>query len=104
MFVLLPTDGIHAKYFKLRSFISLIIFYAIIYTLFDSSHFNETITNPFNFNMTDLQEIFTKFISKLYTSVIIQSTVGFGDIVPRSSVMKIIISTQALSTLIIALI
>lgn len=41
------------------------------------------------------------FIDRLYFSVIIQSTVGFGDVVPASRRVRIIATLQALSTLLI---
>lgn len=41
------------------------------------------------------------FIDRLYFSVITQSTVGFGDVVPASRRVRIIATLQALSTLLI---
>lgn len=80
---------------KLKIIILSIIFYSFIYSLFNDYHFSD-------------KDIFSKhhmghISSRIYMSIIIQSSVGLDNIFPTTNTMRYIIASQALSTLIIAI-
>ena len=80
---------------KLNLIFASIIFYTIIYYLFDDHHFSDEET--FSKNKQE------RITSRIYISTIIQSAIGLGHVFPTSNTMRCIISSQALTTLIIAL-
>lgn len=106
MFILIPFLKRNNKYFKIYVLFILLIFYSIIYAFLPDLHLKhiskEQNTHTFikkknGFNIKNI-------IYYFYVSVIIQSTVGLGDIIPTTSLSKLIVSTQALTTLITVLI
>ena len=64
-----------------------ILFYTIILSFFDRKHFN---------GINDIEKsIITKVVNRFYLTTTTFSTVGYGDINPKSTVAKsIIISLQ----------
>jgi hypothetical protein len=106
MFILIPFLKRNNKYFKIYVLFSLIIFYSIVYDFLPDSHFKSVFEKKKYHNIFTDNKYFDvkRYIYRFYTSVIVQSTVGFGDVVPISTLSQLIMSTQALSTLITALI
>ena len=80
---------------KIKLILFFIIFYSFIYLFFADHHFSDQ--DNFSKNMKE------HITSRIYISVIIQSEIGLGHVFPTSNIMRIIISSQALISLIIAL-
>lgn len=106
MFILIPFLKRNNIYFKIYVLLSLIIFYSIIYDFLPNSHFKSVFVTKTTHNIFTDNKYFNikKYIYRFYTSIIVQSTVGFGDVIPISTLSQLIMSTQALTTLITALI
>lgn len=68
-------------------FISVFV-YAIIYSCLDKEDFSGNIDKP------DL-------LNGLYLSSVVQSSIGFGDVYPVSTRAKILVTSQALVTLLL---
>ena len=86
----------YTPYTKLIVILGSIIFYTIIYVIFDDYHFNHRREPK---KKTKLEYLTTR----LYDSIIIQPAVGIGNVDPTTNIMRAIISSQAIITLIIGL-
>jgi hypothetical protein len=105
MFILLPFIKRSDPYFKIYVLFSLIIFYSFIYDYIPNLHFkniarndNDNIIKKDSTNST--KKYIKRYIYYFYISVIIQSTVGLGDIIPITLLSQLLISTQALTSVI----
>lgn len=91
MFRLTPTLKLHL----LTIIIIVSIFtFALIYHFLDSFTETEQFTNTQSKN---------DFFEKLYFSVVVQSTAGFGDIYPKSGIARVLVMAQLLSTILVVL-
>ena len=75
-----------------------ILFFAMIYFFLATPrnmHFQKTTYNP--------RDLDIRFVDSLYFSLVTQSTVGYGSIVPISTISKVFASLQIFSTFIFVL-
>ena len=99
MFILIPFIKRKHKYFKIYVLLLLVIFYGIIYNFLPNFHFENTSHKKKNKNNNFFN--IKRFAHGMYTSIIIQSTVGLGDVVPITTLSQTVLATQAITTLII---
>lgn len=62
----------------------IIVVFTCIFTCFDNNHFN------YNGNMQPETDFIDRIIDRLYFTTITSSTIGYGDITPRTNITKII--------------
>jgi voltage-gated potassium channel len=62
----------------------IIVGFTCIFTCFDNSHFN------YNGNMQSETDFMDRIIDRLYFTTITSSTIGYGDITPRTNITKIL--------------
>lgn len=62
----------------------IIIGFTAIFSCFDNSHFN------YNGNMQPETNSTDRLIDRLYFTTITASTIGYGDITPRTNITKIL--------------
>ena len=86
------------NFFKIALTLITILVFGIIYTFFDESEFiyRDDTHNQF-------AKIKNIFFERLYFSIITQTTIGYGDIVPNSDATRFVVAIQALSTILIIL-
>ena len=75
------------KYNILKTYLTVLIFYSMIYYYMGETHFR-------------LRD--GSIVDSVYFSTTIMSTVGFGDIIPISDVGKMIVITHQITTIILA--
>ena len=83
--------GYQINYFKVIYTIISILFFSFIYMFFRDDEFGSLI----QFGDTFLD----KFIDRLYYSVVVQTTLGLGDIYPASRKLRMLTMLQAISTI-----
>lgn len=95
-------------YQKVIQFVTLVIIFAIIYYFFCAkSDFNMDLikkTKKKNHNDTYLDFLryeINLFSSFIYFSFVVQSTIGFGDITPKTFLSRVLVMLQVISSLII---
>lgn len=81
------------------------IIYIIIYLLILSCtyYFLDQYSSENIFFIRDSNEHKISFWEALYFTIITQSTIGYGDIVPKSSLTRFLVSFQALSTILLVI-
>lgn len=81
------------------------IIYIIIYLLILSCtyYFLDQYSSENIFFIKDSNEHKISFWEALYFTIITQSTIGYGDIVPKSSLTRFLVSFQALSTILLVI-
>ena len=95
---------LHHKFFIS---LTLILIFSFIYNMLDDHHFRGLAEidrkdgDKFEYTILHSEE-FTRYLNRLYLSIIVQSTVGFGDIFPDSNTMRLIMGTQAFTTICLA--
>ena len=92
--MLIPTNKL---YNKLLYSIVLTILFSFIYMIFDDDEFIINFDRHDNFDVLHHQ-----YFRRLYFSIITQTTVGFGDVIPNSNRCRLLVSIQSLSTLILS--
>ena len=84
--------------FKILLTFILIFFFAILYTIYDNKEFIYR-----DEKQEEFQKVENIFFERLFFSIITQSTIGYGAIVPNSNRARFTTGIQALSTIIIIL-
>ena len=81
------------------------IIYIIIYLLILSCvyYFLDQYSSENIFFIRDSNEHKISFWEAIYFTIITQSTIGFGDIVPKSPLTRFLVSFQALSTILLVI-
>lgn len=81
------------------------IIYIIIYLLILSCtyYFLDQYSSENIFFIRDSNEHKISFWEAIYFTIITQSTIGYGDIVPKSSLTRFLVSFQALSTILLVI-
>lgn len=81
------------------------IIYIIIYLLILSCiyYLIDLFSTENIFYIRDENETKITFWEAIYFTIITQSTIGYGDIVPKSVVTRILVTVQALSTIILVI-
>ncbi len=96
-----PTNDTYHVFPKFIIFCISIIIYSIIYTyFFRIEDFFDT-SKDLDKAKQDEGHLTYKYLQMFYFSAITQSTVGFGDIYPRSTYSKIVVVLQILSSFIL---
>ena len=89
-------DNFKNVYHKLLLFCLSIIIYSFVYYKFftkDDFIYDTHLKKP--------QKAYNKYFEMLYFSVINQSTVGFGDISPKSQMAKVVVMIQILTSFVL---
>ena len=81
------------------------IIYIIIYLVILSCayYFLDQYSSENIFFIRDSNEHKISFWEATYFTIITQSTIGYGDIVPKSSLTRFLVSFQALSTILLVI-
>lgn len=81
------------------------IIYIIIYLLILSCtyYFLDQYSSENIFLIRDSNQHKISFWEAIYFTIITQSTIGYGDIVPKSPLTRFLVSFQALSTIILVI-
>lgn len=81
------------------------LIYIIIYLLILSCiyYFLDYFSNQNIFLIRDENENKITFWEAVYFTIITQSTIGYGDIVPQSPITRLLVTFQALSTIILVI-
>ena len=81
------------------------IIYIIIYLFILSItyYFLDQYTSENIFIIRDSNENKISFWEAIYFTIITQSTIGYGDIIPKSSITRFLVSFQALSTILLVI-
>ena len=81
------------------------IIYIIVYLLILSCiyYFLDQYSSENIFFIRDSNENKISFWKAVYFTIITQSTIGYGDIVPKSSLTRFLVSFQALSTILLVI-
>ncbi len=99
--MLTPINSTYHVFPKFLIFIISIIIYSVIYTYyFRLEDFFDT-SLDIDKAKEDESNLTYKYLQMFYFSAITQSTVGFGDIYPRSVYSKIVVVLQILSSYIL---
>lgn len=85
--------------FKMKKFyytlISTVVF-SLIYMLFPDEDFIFS-----DEKRTKFERIHSRFLNRLYFSIMTQSTIGFGDVLPNSDMTRFVAGIQGLSTILL---
>ena len=75
------------------------VVFSIIYMFFEDHEFIFR-----DEDRSDFDKIHNKYLRRLYFSIITQTTIGYGDVVPNSEKTRFIAGLQAFSTLLLIII
>jgi len=86
-------------YKKLIVLFSCIFVFSIIYSFFDNSKFEGWTKEDDDHGVFDFQD----YQNRLFYSVLIQSTLGFGAVYPKNKLLQFVTMVQVVITCIIAI-
>jgi hypothetical protein len=82
---------------KMGLFIALNILVSIIYLFFPNNEFN-------GIKLRNNNNIIERWFERFYFSIVTSTTLGYGDVSPRTNIIKAIVIVQVLITFAIVLI
>lgn len=74
----------------------IILIFAIIYSFFDHTHWNGIDVND------EANNYYKRIFNRLYYSMVTWSTIGYGDITPKSVIVRFIFMIQVVILLLLA--